>query len=186
MFTSRAEHRLFLRPDNCYTRLYKKSIKNNILSPSKSKEIKDYLKELERVFSFVSSQKTEIDNKKLSIKEALKRPEITFWKIKESSLLKTKKQTKLAVFEAETTIKYEGYIQNEKERIEKNSLLDSLKIPFSFNFNKICGLSNESKERLCAVKPETLGQASRIFGIRPTDITLIGFHLQRNVSRETS
>ncbi len=186
MFTSRAEHRLFLRPDNCYTRLYKKSIKNNILSPSKSKEIKDYLKELERVFSFVSSQKTEIDNKKLSIKEALKRPEITFWKIKESSLFKTKKQTKLAVFEAETTIKYEGYIQNEKERIEKNSLLDSLKIPSSFNFNKISGLSNESKERLCAVKPETLGQASRIFGIRPTDITLIGFHLQRSVSRETS
>ena len=104
---------------------------------------------------------------------------------KESSLFKTKKHTNLAVFEAETTIKYEGYIQNEKERIEKNSLLDSLKIPHSFNFNKISGLSNESKERLCAVKPETLGQASRIFGIRPTDITLIGFHLQRNVSRET-
>ena len=185
MFTSRAEHRLYLRPDNCYSRLYKKALKNNILSPKQTKTIEKYLKTLEEVFAFTNTKKTIINSKKTLIKEALKRPEISFWNLKESSFLKTKKNTHLAVFEVETSIKYEGYIQNEIDRIEKNSQLEKLKIPDGYSFAKIEGLSNESKERLSKVKPETLGQASRIFGIRPTDITLIGFHLQTKVSRET-
>ena len=184
MFTSRAEHRLYLRPDNCYSRLYKKALKNNILSQKKIKTIEKYLKTLEEVFAFTNTKKTIINSKKTLIKEALKRPEICFWNLKESSFLKTEKNTHLAVFEAETSIKYEGYIQNEIDRIEKNSQLEKLKIPADYSFSKIEGLSNESKERLSKVKPETLGQASRIFGIRPTDITLIGFHLQTKASRE--
>ena len=185
MFTSRAEHRLFLRPDNCYSRLFGLALKNNILTPSQISNTKKYLEELKRVFEFIIKTKTTIDSKKVFIKDALKRPQVTFWELKESSFFKKEKQTQLAVFEAETTVKYEGYIQNEMDRIEKNSQLESLEIPSSFNFSKIEGLSNESKERLCDIKPETLGQASRIFGIRPTDITLIGFHLQSKVSRET-
>ena len=185
MFTSRAEHRLFLRPDNCYSRLFKHAFKNNLLTPKQINNTKKYFKELDRVFDFANTTKTTISSKKTLIKDALKRPQVTFWGLKESSFYKKEKHTELAVFEVETTIKYEGYIQNEIERIEKNSQLESLVIPSSFNFNKIEGLSNESKERLCDIKPETLGQASRIFGIRPTDITLIGFHLQSKVSRET-
>ena len=84
----------------------------------------------------------------------------------------------IAVFEAETTIKYDGYIQNELERIEKNANLESLHIPKSINYKLIEGLSSESKERLSSVAPETLGQASRIFGVRPTDITLLGYHIK--------
>ena len=65
-------------------------------------------------------------------------------------------------------------IENEKERLYKNKKLESLPIPFDFSYNRIPGLSLESIERLIKIKPQTLGQASRIFGIRPTDITLIG------------
>ena len=101
---------------------------------------------------------------------------------KETTLLK---HFKKACFEIETTIKYSGYIKNEKERIEKNKKLDSVVLPKNLNYKEIQGLSNESKERLSLVRPETLGQASRIFGIRPTDITIIGVVINKKVSRET-
>ena len=79
----------------------------------------------------------------------------------------------------ETNIKYEGYIYNELDRIKNTKKLESLKIPASFDYSSLQGLSTESKDRLNKVKPETVGQASRISGIRPTDITLIGISLQK-------
>ena len=112
------------------------------------------------------------------MKKYFRRPGVSFWSCPESKKYDVKKFTHLAVFEAETTIKFEGYIQNELERIEKTSVLEGLKIPPSLTYSSINGLSNESKERLSAIRPETLGQASRIFGIRPTDITLLGVHLK--------
>ena len=82
-------------------------------------------------------------------------------------------------FSIETNIKYEGYIDNELDRIKNTKKLESLKIPPSFNYSSLQGLSIESKDRLNKVRPETVGQASRISGIRPTDITLIGINLQK-------
>ena len=90
------------------------------------------------------------------------------------------------MFECETTVKYQGYIQNELDRINKNKALEGLDIPPSFNYSGLPGLSNESIERLLSVRPETLGQASRISGIRPTDITILSAHIRASgVSRET-
>ena len=90
------------------------------------------------------------------------------------------------MFEVETSIKYEGYIQNEIDRIAKNKSLENLPIPLDFNYKNLPRLSSESIERLSSVNPETLGQASRVLGIRPTDITIIGSHIKKsNVSRET-
>ena len=93
---------------------------------------------------------------------------------------------KRVFFEVETSVKYEGYIQNELDRINKNKALEELSIPGDFNYKKIEGISNESKERLLRVLPETLGQASRVAGIRPTDITILGAYIRAlGVSRET-
>ena len=89
------------------------------------------------------------------------------------------------VFEAETSIKYEGYIENEKDRMRKNLTLEQLAIPYNIDYNKIQGLSAESRERLSLISPRTIGQASRVSGIRPTDITLLGVFVKSLVSRET-
>ena len=92
---------------------------------------------------------------------------------------------KEAAFNVETQIKYEGYIINELQRIRGAKELENLIIPKEFNYNLLQGLSNESRDRLKKVCPQTLGQASRISGIRPTDITLLGLTLKGRVSRET-
>ncbi len=91
---------------------------------------------------------------------------------------------KRACFEVETSCKYEGYIENENQRIEGVRRLETTKIPADFNYEELSSLSSESKERLALVRPETLGQCSRVFGVRPTDVILIASKIKA-VSRET-
>ena len=176
MFTSRAEHRLYLRPDNVYTRLSKEAIRRGLLLPRHKKAVISYFKGLSVAQSFCNKkQKTLIKRPEISIFDFIKpsnKPSFPYWRE--------------CFFEIETSIKYEGYIQNEIERINKNKKLESLLIPRNFNYQNISGLSKESQERLSRVLPETLGQASRVSGIRPTDITLVGAYINnQNVSRET-
>ena len=116
--------------------------------------------------------------KKIKLKKHIKKPHSSLFDFKEELGVSKSKNLNLALFEVETSIKYEGYIENEKERILKNKFLEKILIPKGFKFGLLEGLSNESKERLLKVRPETLGQASRIFGIRPTDITLLAYHLK--------
>ena len=185
MFTSRCEHRLFLRPDNCYSRLHKKAVDFGLIDKKTTNTQKKYLSFVEDLSRLVSSQKTKKEGSSLLLSKIIKRP-----KERLEKYIRNKKDLKnplfvRALFEVETSIKYEGYIENEKQRIEKNKLLDGLKIPRLFDFSLVAGLSNESIERLSLVCPETLGQASRIYGIRPTDITVLGLFIKGGVSRET-
>ena len=88
----------------------------------------------------------------------------------------------------ETAIKYAGYEKREKQRIQKIKEMDDVKIPKHINYNSILNLSNESKEKLTEIKPETLGQASRIGGVRSSDLAILSMELmsKKRVSRETS
>ena len=81
------------------------------------------------------------------------------------------------IFSVETAIKYEGYEKRELERIEKIKKLDGLLIPKQINYADISNLSSESKEKLSTVMPETLGQASRISGVRPSDVAVLSIYL---------
>ena len=81
------------------------------------------------------------------------------------------------IFSVETAIKYAGYEVREIERIQKIKKLDGLKIPNTINYSQIINLSSESKEKLSFVRPETLGQASRIAGVRPSDIAVLSIYL---------
>ena len=126
-----------------------------------------------------------IKNKKVSIKKAVRRPEAFLMDFLKTEDFSGAPFLQEAVFEAETSIKYEGYIENEKDRIRKNLTLEQLAIPNNINYNKIQGLSAESRERLSLILPRTIGQASRVSGIRPTDITLLGVFVNSFVSRET-
>ena len=184
MFTSRAEHRLFLRSDNCYSRLYTKAASVNLLM-KKQKTLCEKLLKLECLIdSWADKNSVSLENKSIKYKKFLKRPNVSIFDLIPKNFLK-KQFFEEAAFNVETTIKYEGYIDNELKRIKTAQRLEHLIIPKNFNYNSLQGLSTESKTRLSKVLPQTLGQASRISGIRPTDITLIGLQLNKGVSRET-
>ena len=82
------------------------------------------------------------------------------------------------LFNVETAIKYEGYVNIEKKRIAKLAGLENTIIPANFNYRSLKNLSSESKEKLDLIQPETLGQASRIAGVRSADMMLLAFSLK--------
>ena len=89
--------------------------------------------------------------------------------------------------ETETIIKYRGYIDRSNVHINKLIRSDMVEIDPHFNYNSVVGLSSESREKLCSIKPETLGQAMRISGVTPADISVLSIFISKHdrVSRET-
>ena len=113
-----------------------------------------------------------------ALSDLLKRPEITISKLNNSGAnKKIQNFSDDLLFSVETAIKYSGYEKRELDRIEKIKKLEGLKLPQNINYNIIKNLSSESKEKLAAVQPETLGQASRIAGVRPSDIAVLSIYL---------
>ncbi len=167
MFTSSAEHRLYLRPDNVYKRLAKHALKANLYSQFRSTCVRRGLNEEGLLGQKISNRSNKL----------IKHPNNTIHDVlgkKHSSAYQ-----KESLFNVETDIKYEGYVNIERERIKKLSKLENTKIPNNINYLTIQNLSTESKEKLMLVKPETLGQASRIAGVRSSDIMLVAFSLKK-------
>ena len=123
-------------------------------------------------------------------KKILKRPEV---KIEDLPTRFTKTKNNLFPFwlldeikkEVESEIKYEGYVNRHLNEIKKAKRNESLTLPENVNFEKISGLSNEAKEKLSFVNPETLGQATRVSGIKPSDVSVLLVTFSKRVSRET-
>ena len=90
----------------------------------------------------------------------------------------SKEHSSESYFTAETDIKYAGYVEIENRRVDKIKKLDMVSIPNEFNYKHLSGLSNESRERLSLVQPETIGQASRLAGVRPSDISVLPVYLK--------
>ena len=86
---------------------------------------------------------------------------------------------RVTLFEAETIVKYSGYINRQKEEIDKIKIYEDMIIPQEFDYNSILSLSNESREKFINIKPQTVGQAQRINGIRPSDISILLVYLKR-------
>ena len=187
MFTSRAEHRLFLRADNAPLRLLDIAVKSNLISTQQQEMFLQFKSSVNKLKKLCNDNSIMVNKKKVLLSHFLKMPKNNILDPSLSSFF-PKKTSPLALFTAETDIKYEGYINIEKQRIKKIEKLNLTQIPKNINYFNIRGLSSESCEKFSKIKPENLGQASRIAGARPSDISILAIHLEQKnkpVSRET-
>ena len=165
MFTSRAERRLILRQDNVRYRLAEIANRIGVLNARVRQETEDYQhliqEELDRL------QHTREKESLLSV--LLSRPEMTYATLpqRRDDLTEEVRQ------EVEILVKYEGYIQQEERAAQRAKQEESVKIPGWLDYRKISSLRFESRERLLQVRPENLGQASRIPGVNPADIAIL-------------
>jgi tRNA uridine 5-carboxymethylaminomethyl modification enzyme len=200
MFTSRAEYRLLLRPDNADLRLSRHGLHYGLLDRSEAGRLTKRHANIAAIKEACRHQKIEYpsgsdaaadrgkDNGRETIvlEELIKRPELTLEDFREKlpgTLLDLPQQD---LFTAETDIKYAGYIRRQQEQAESLTGLEHTSIDEDFDFLSITAMRQESREKLHLVRPQTLGQASRISGVNPPDIALLSIHLRRRVSRETS
>ena len=198
MFTSRAEYRILLRQDNADTRLTELSYKSGLAKEDryqkfqkkyyKVNEIKAYLAENyvypDEINGLLEQKRSAHIEQKTKLSYLLLRPQVSLEDlINNLPILETYRGAdrflKECLEEAEIQIKYDSYIQKERELAEKLDRLEFIKLPSDFDYHTIPSLSYESREKLNRYKPATLGQASRISGISPADINVLAIFLGR-------
>ena len=194
MFTSRAEYRILLRQDNADLRLTELGYKIGLASEDryqavlrKKSQVDTLLQELKKLRVSPDAINRELENlntsgiqEKVSVAHLLKRPQLG---IPETKSLTPEikdlmnKYTDEVQEQAEITIKYESYIDREQKLAEKIGNLEDFKIKSDFNYDRVKALSLEAREKLKRIKPETLGQATRISGVSPSDISVLTIYL---------
>ena len=195
MFTSRAEYRILLRQDNADLRLTEKSYAMGLATEERMKQVEDKSEATKQVTTYLENESitpetinstletnnSSIIKQKTKLAKILSRPQIKIedlLKIKpiQRNLSKFKQE---AVEQAEIQIKYTGYIAREEERAQKLNKLEGIKIPESFDYRKLKAISSESREKLSAIQPNSIGQASRISGVSPSDINVLLVYMGR-------
>ena len=185
MFTSRAEHRLLLSQNNAEQRLLLKAHNLGLISNKRKEEFLLKEKKYKKFFNSIlkkTKTKTFIDNKNKTkhlkenknLYQLLSRPDVN-----PNRLYKPKKHEKSLYDRSVVEIKYKGYIEKQLREIKKTKKQNNKKIPTSFDYNSIEGLSNEVKEKLYQNKPRTIGDANIIEGITPAAINLILIYLKK-------
>ena len=194
MMTSRSEYRLILRQDNADRRLTEIGYKAGLISEERYnaflKKLELIAEERERVENLSIPKTDEIDamlvsrgtsalEKGLKMIELLRRPQVNYEAL--TPFDKTRPDLPDDVFEqVEIDIKYEGYLKRQQMQINDLRRLEVKRLPKDLDYNEITGLRLEAIEKLCKIRPETVGQASRISGVSPADISVLLIYLERN------
>jgi tRNA uridine 5-carboxymethylaminomethyl modification enzyme len=196
MFTSRAEYRTLLRQDNADLRLTEISYRMGLATQERMEKTRtklDAVEHLKKVLAETSLTPEEMNpfliaknsaslTQKQKAQQILLRPGISLEDfINASSTLQelTGSYSREILEQAEIQVKYDVYIEKEKDLVQRMSQLEDLEIPSSFDYNKISSLSNEALQKFKKIKPRTLGQASRISGVNPSDVQILMVYMGR-------
>lgn len=197
MFTSRAEYRMSLRQDNADERLTPLSYTLGLASSERMQNLDNKIKQTNNCIDFIKStsitkEETNpilLQKNSTPISQTVKadsilvRPNIYLKDLENISsindYIKSNHFSDEVLEQVEIKIKYKGYIDKELENVEKLNRLENIKIPSNFDYSKLNSISTEAKQKLMKFKPETIGQASRISGVSPSDINVLLIYMGR-------